>query len=403
MKIALYVPAWPAGSSPNGIVTYASYVVPALRELGHEVYVLTSNVATSASDPYVVDLSQFAPHGGRWERLWSRICGRSLDSGLADRIESALRRLRDTVGIDVLEIEESFGWSARLCSAGIVPVIVRLHGPWFLTGTFDTALRGNFSDRIEGEGLGIARASMITSPSAAGLDAVRQEYGLALTNAKVIPNPIKTVVLGSEWSFDQCDRDRILYVGRFDLLKGADLVLEAFRRLAASRPTLRLTFVGPDKKITRGTQEHSLDQFIANYLPDIQSKVDYLGVVHSDDLIRLRRQHLFTIVASRFEMFSYAVAEAMAMGCPIVASAAGGIPELISDGKNGLLFEPGNVESLVKACETFLRDTRLLSQVGLRARQFSERQLSPVFLAKETEKAYSTAIELGRDRGASLH
>ena len=58
MKIAIYVPSWPPGSSANGIVTYAAQLVPALRKLGHEVFVITSNFTATTPDAYTVDLNK---------------------------------------------------------------------------------------------------------------------------------------------------------------------------------------------------------------------------------------------------------------------------------------------------------------------------------------------------------
>jgi hypothetical protein len=54
MKIALLVPSWPPGFASNGIVTYAAQLVPALRGLGHEVFVLTSHFMGERRDPYAV-------------------------------------------------------------------------------------------------------------------------------------------------------------------------------------------------------------------------------------------------------------------------------------------------------------------------------------------------------------
>ena len=48
---------WPPGASANGIVTYAAQIIPALRQLGHEVFVLTPNCTAKADDPYTIDLN----------------------------------------------------------------------------------------------------------------------------------------------------------------------------------------------------------------------------------------------------------------------------------------------------------------------------------------------------------
>src|SRR5690242_13054005 len=56
MKIALLIPSWPPGSIANGIVTYASELVPAFRRLGHDVYILTPFHANGDDDPQTIDL-----------------------------------------------------------------------------------------------------------------------------------------------------------------------------------------------------------------------------------------------------------------------------------------------------------------------------------------------------------
>ena len=72
MKIAIYAPSWPPGSTPNGIVTYASHLVPALRRLGHEVYVLTGDVVGDR-DPYTVDLRDFSSEPSLWDRAMFKL------------------------------------------------------------------------------------------------------------------------------------------------------------------------------------------------------------------------------------------------------------------------------------------------------------------------------------------
>ncbi|MBR0725041.1 glycosyltransferase family 4 protein [Bradyrhizobium manausense] len=390
MRIAIVVPSWPPGRTANGIITYASQIVPALRRLGHEVYVLTPQASVSSNDPFTIDLSQFSPTG--FSGLWSRLRRQSAIELIGHQLRAALQTLKSRVGIDVLEIEESFGWSAVLSEAKIVPIIVRLHGPWFLTGVFDSNSQDAFEGRIRKEGEGIARAAIVTSPSKAGLEAVRRRYGIPLDRAKIIPNPIQPLLRGTGWKRDICEMDRILFVGRFDLLKGADVVLRAFQILARKYPNLRLTFAGPDKGISERGEKLSITQFIRRHLPESEPRIDYLGLVQPDQLLQLRPQHAFTIVASRFEMFSYAVAEAMALGSPIVASSAGAMSELIEDGATGLLFESEDVDSLVRNCERFLNDPALLEKCAQAARTFSEDRLHPDVLAKETEAAYLSAL-----------
>jgi len=73
MKIALYVPSWPPGNSPNGIVTYAAQLVPALRHLGHDVFVITPS--DSSGHPQTIDLRRFADPPTIWQRAVAKLPG----------------------------------------------------------------------------------------------------------------------------------------------------------------------------------------------------------------------------------------------------------------------------------------------------------------------------------------
>lgn len=394
MKIALYVPAWPPGSSANGIVTYAAQLVPALRQLGHQVFVLTSILKAPTTDPYTVDVGRMPIRSRLWARLLSRAsCERIPFEAVAEQIITAVATLKTNHHLDVLEIEESFGWSRRISRTGIVPVVVRLHGPWFLNGKFDNPLA--FPHRIRREGRAIRAATLITAPSSDVLAAVRKYYHLELGAAQVIPNPIDASADIDAWRLDKCDTNRLLFIGRFDRRKGADIVLRAFASLAEVYPDLRLSFVGPDDGINEGGSRLSFVQFVRKTLPaSCQSRIDFHGQLNSRDVLSLRTQHFITIVASQFEILPYSILEAMALGCPIIASSVGGIPELITDQTNGLLFQPLDIGGLASACRKLLDDNTLAASLGAQARRDCIERLSSRHIALETVSAYQAAIAL---------
>ena len=299
--------------------------------------------------------------------------------------------------IDVMEIEESFGWSYAIAQANITPTIVRLHGPWFLNGKFDDDPAPASSGRIDMEGRGIAAATVVTAPSNDVLNNVRAHYNLKLNSAWVIPNPIELVTDAKAWRLGTCNTDRILFVGRFDRRKGGDVILRAFAKLAGLYPRLRLTFVGPDTGIREDGEQLSIHQFIRKHLPDsCWSRIDYCGQLSHANVMALRNEHFFTVVASQFEILPYAVLEAMSLGCPVVASNVGGIPELIADGRTGLLFQNQNVENLTCACRKFLDDNMLASSLGSQARKVCAESFNVQKIAIETISAYQAAIQIHR-------
>jgi glycosyltransferase involved in cell wall biosynthesis len=395
MRIAIYVPSWPPGFSANGIVTYAAQLVPQLRQLGHEVFILTYNEASPTVDEYTINLASICTDRPILSRLKAFFV-RDFDP-FCEKLLSVVKMLTRRYHIDVIEIEESFGWGGRIAQLEIVPVVIRLHGPWFLNGSFDGADPTPSRERVDREGRAIANATMVTAPSANVLENVRKYYKLDLGLARVIPNPFQSGDDAKVWRLDACDPNRILYVGRFDRRKGGDLVLRAFANLAEFYPNLRLSFVGPDDGVSDGGSKLSFDQFVRkNIQESSRTRIDFHGALTNEQVMSLRRQHFFTIVASQFEILPYAVIEAMSCGCPVIASSVGGIPELIKDQSNGILYPSQSIGELVSACRRLLDDPALAATLGKQAHEDCKLRLNARRVALETVSAYSAAGDLFR-------
>jgi glycosyltransferase involved in cell wall biosynthesis len=391
MKIALYVPSWPPGSSSNGIVTYASHIVPALRSLGHEVFIVTGRSSKDAENTDTISLTKLYEASNFFAKVKYRIAP---DSIVPSLISLAVRDLVSNVGIDVFEIEESFGWSLATSRLNIVPVVVRLHGPSFLTGQFD---RTRNAKKIALEGRAIRNANYVTACSADVVNAVKRFYDLSLPKSRVIPNPVDSVTDRQIWNRDQCNPEGILFVGRFDAVKGGDLVLRAFATLAEARPQLQLTFVGPDRGLAQADEYQSLSTFVRENIPEaVRSRIDLRGQVSHSEVTSLRTQHFLTVVASRYESQPYVVMEALSRGCPLVATAVGGIPEFVADRYNGLLVPGENVEALASACKLLLDNKDLAARIGRQAWVSCRELYSPESIAKQTISAYQDAIKAAK-------
>lgn len=82
---------------------------------------------------------------------------------------------------------------------------------------------------------------------------------------------------------------------------------------------------------------------------NVCTNVENMGFLSGDKLIRLIRKARFSIFPSEcYENCPFSVMESLMCGTPVIASNIGGVPELVNDGGNGLLFEPGNVNELVE-------------------------------------------------------
>jgi glycosyltransferase involved in cell wall biosynthesis len=151
----------------------------------------------------------------------------------------------------------------------------------------------------------------------------------------------------------------LLFVGTLEPRKGLSVLLDAFALLHRERPGLRLAVVGP-----RGW----------GAVPDLDRPgVLALGRVDEANLDALYRQAALLVLPSRSEGFGLNVLEAMARGCPVVASDAGALPEVI--GEAGVLVAPGEPETLAEACAALLDDAERRAALGdagrRRARTFT--------------------------------
>jgi glycosyltransferase involved in cell wall biosynthesis len=401
VKIGFYVPAWPPGSTANGIITYVSQLVPALRQLGHEVFLLTFNKTTDDRDPHTINLRNFLSDPSLATRVRLKLApDATVFNAMAAAIAGALRELVAEHNLDILEMEESFGWSSALARLKLLPIVVRLHGPYFIGEKIDNPDERPSKRRSRDirEGAGIALADYVTCPSAAVLGAVKHHYSFGLPASSVIPNPIRAET--KKWSPETCDENSLLFIGRFDGRKGGEFVVRAFAELAKLYPRLKLTFVGPDRGLhVDGGKVWSFESFVQNCVSQEDvSRINFRGQIAHCEIGALRVKHFATVVASRHENMPYSVLEAMALGCPLVATSVGGIPELITDESNGLLVHPGDAGSLANGCRRLLEDKDLAQRLGSQAWRDCCDLYRPADIAQRTIEAYRQAIDAFRDR-----
>jgi glycosyltransferase involved in cell wall biosynthesis len=103
-------------------------------------------------------------------------------------------------------------------------------------------------------------------------------------------------------------------------------------------------------------------------------------------VLRLFRAADASVLPSAWENFPHTVVEALAVGCPVIATAVGGIPEVVRDGENGLLVPPRDPGALASAIERFFGDAELRGRLaGGAARSVEGSSEEAVFTAIESE------------------
>ena len=131
------------------------------------------------------------------------------------------------------------------------------------------------------------------------------------------------------------DEESLLYVGRLDRIKGADVLMEAFG-LLSERPQMRLRIIGGEVDADYAARLRGLAEEVG-----IAGRVTWVGLVSNDELPMHYSAADMLVVPSHSESFSIVATEAMACGTPVVASNVPGPASFIEDGVSGRLVPPG--------------------------------------------------------------
>ncbi len=173
----------------------------------------------------------------------------------------------------------------------------------------------------------------------------------------------------------QDGRMHLLYLGRLEAVKGVDLLCAAFERCAVHFPDLHLDIAG------WGTLEPVLRQ---RY--DRHPQITFHGPLFGEAKDRLFAQSDLLVVPSVWpEVFGIVIAEAYTCGKPVIATLAGGIPEIVEEGITGFLLPPGDINALIETLCRVAADPssvrRMAPACFERARAYSVERMTEQFLS----------------------
>ncbi len=172
----------------------------------------------------------------------------------------------------------------------------------------------------------------------------------------------------------------ILFLGQLKERKGYDLLARAMPSVLAQFPTATFLFAGQNPaqagNLTRiCSQNGSLERTVL------------LGRVEEEDKVRLMRSSDCLVYPTRYESFGLPPIEAMACGCPVVATNIPVVNEMITHGVNGILVEREDPVSLAEGIIRLLKDSSLRKALVAGGYQTLERYAEPIQIAR-MEKLY---------------
>lgn len=175
-------------------------------------------------------------------------------------------------------------------------------------------------------------------------------------------------------------RNVVLYLGRIEPAKGIPELLDAFAGLRPGMPDALLVCAGAGDIDAAARQARRLG---------LEDSVRFPGWIDGDEKRAwLARAALF-VLPSHAEGLPMSLLEAMAAGLPVVASAVGGIPDVVHDGVNGFLVAPGDRVALLRAMGRVLNDPQLGAALGAAGREAVRARYAPERVLPDLERLYA--------------
>ena len=170
----------------------------------------------------------------------------------------------------------------------------------------------------------------------------------------------------------------VLFVGRVTYAKGVHLLVKAFKDLVKVYRDLKLVVVGPLSDVFGEERISAYARRLTSYAKRNLPRGSYIftDAVDHETLRKLYSVAYICVLPSYAEAFGMALIEAMACGCPVIASNAGGMPDVVRDGVVGFLFKKGDYKDLREKLERLLNDEGLRREMSLNARKYVEENYS---------------------------
>ena len=199
----------------------------------------------------------------------------------------------------------------------------------------------------------------------------------------VIPNGIALERYGAE---PDPIPGRAVMVGGLRDQKRPDLAIRAIVAVRATVPNAELVIVGD------GPRRAELEALASGL--GAGDAVRFLGTRH--DVADILRTASVLVLATRYESWPLTLMEGMAAGAPVVATGVGGIPEIVDDGRTGLLTRPDDLEGLTSALRSLLEDEDRARSMGAEARSEAHRRFGRGAMQVSLAALYERLAAAGR-------
>jgi phosphatidylinositol alpha-1,6-mannosyltransferase len=372
--------------APGGAETVVKAYSEGLRDLGHDVEVITTDLYTET--PFVKKEMPSEVNGINVTRHKAYTVSGEAHYVLAPgMVQSFLSKKADIIHTHSYGyFQNHAGWIRERFQSTPWVITPHFHPSWSMWGGAKRKTLREFYDTVIGKGT-MESADLITCVSKHERDMLVSEIGISEDNIKIIYN-------GINWNDWQILPDKnifrkqypdisdkfVLFAGRLATNKGLSDLISAMDLV--NQKSVDLVITGADMGLGKQLEKEALEKGVRMHRLGHIDDETYRSVLAAAEML---------VLPSEYEAFGIVLLEAAAAETAVIGTNVGGIPEAMSPGNNGLIVEYNDVDNLSKSIATLLDDAKMCKEMGKAGRVWAK-NFSWDSILKELEQEYSSII-----------
>ena len=372
--------------APGGAETVVKAYSEGLRSLGHDVEVVTTDLYTET--PFVKKKMPSVVNGINVTRHKAYTVSGEAHYVLAPgMVQSFLSKNADIIHTHSYGyFQNHAGWIRERFQSTPWVITPHFHPSWSMWGGSKRKTLREFYDTVIGKGT-LEAADLITCVSKHERDMLVSEIGLKEDNIKIIYNGINW----ADWSsvpnkevfrkqYPTVSEKFVLFAGRLATNKGLSDLISAMQLI--DKKSVDLVITGADMGLGKQLEKEASDKGVTMHRLGHIDDETYRSVLSAAEML---------VLPSEYEAFGIVLLEAAAAKTAVIGTNAGGIPEAMSPGNNGLIVEYNDVNNLAKSIAILLEDEKMSKEMGNSGREWAKK-FSWESIVKEIEHEYKLII-----------
>ena len=372
--------------APGGAETVVKAYSEGLRDLGHDVEVVTTDLYTET--PFVKKKMPSVVNGINVTRHKAYTVSGEAHYVLAPgMVQSFLSKNADVIHTHSYGyFQNHAGWIRERFQSTPWVITPHFHPSWSMWGGSKRKTLREFYDTVIGKGT-LEAADLITCVSKHERDMLVSEIGLKEDNIKIIYNGINW----ADWSsvpnkevfrkqYPTISEKFVLFAGRLATNKGLSDLISAMQLI--DKKSVDLVITGADMGLGKQLEKEASGKGVTMHRLGHIDDETYRSVLSAAEML---------VLPSEYEAFGIVLLEAAAAKTAVIGTNVGGIPEAMSPGNNGLIVEYNDVNNLAKSIAILLEDEKMSREMGKSGREWAKK-FSWESIVKEIEHEYKLII-----------